>query len=278
MHCFRLIILILIAGPVWAAEGFVVGGGIQSDFDEALSGALIADVGLTEQTRLSGSYGQSSVPLPTGFDMHTSYGDIGLDHWFDPIGIRVVAAYWGDKDIFDSVDGRASVYWRNEKFSLSADLEYRDFEFEIFRDDVLPGQNVRFHAKGAGLRARARIGDSVSLRVSGKNYRYNVDLRLDANQRITDLLSVSRLSLISSLVDYRVGAGIDIDVGERVWSLDYLTWKGEVDGSTTHSATVHFLTPFGSRSDIEFGLGVDESDLYGSATFLSVFVYFYGGN
>jgi hypothetical protein len=277
MHCIRFLVLIIIAGPVWAAEDFVVGGGFQSDWDDGLSGVVIADVGLTEKTRLSGSFGQSSVPLPTVFDMHTSFGDIGLDHWFDPIGIRVAAAYWGDDDIFDSIDGRGSVYWRNDKFSLSADLEYRDFEFDIFRDDVLPGQNVRFHAKGAGLSARAKIGGSVSLRVSGKNYRYNVNLRLDANQRITDLLSVSRLSLISSLVDYRVGAGIDIDVGERVWSLDYLTWKGEVDGSTTHSATLHFLTPLGSKSDIEFGLGVDESDLYGSATFFSVFLYFYGG-
>jgi hypothetical protein len=277
MHCFRLIFLIIIAGPVWAVEDFVVGGGIQSDSDDGISGVILADVGLTEKTRLNGSYGKSNVPLPTRIDMNTSYGDVGLDHWFDPVGIRVFAAYWGDNDIFDSVDSGGAVYWRNDKFSLSADLEYRDFEFDIFRDDVVPGQDVRFHAKGAGLSARARIGDSVSLRLSGINYRYNVNLRLDANRRIIDLLSVSRLSLISSLIDYRVGAGIDIDAGKRTWSLDYLTWKGEVDGSTTHSATLHFLTPLGSKSDIDFGLGVDNSDLYGSATFFSVFLYFYGG-
>jgi len=268
----------LIVGPVWAVEDFVIGGGFQTDADDGSSGVVLADVGLTEKTRLYGSFGKSNVPLPTGIDMHTSYGDVGVDHWFNPVGVRLLVGYWGDNSIFDSLDSRGSVYWRNDQFSLSADVEYRDFEFDIFRDDVLPGQDIRFHAKGAGLSASAKIGDSVKLRVSGKNYRYNVDLRLDANRRITDLFSVSRLGLISSLIDYRVGAGIDVDVGERIWSLDYLNWKGEVDGSITNSATLHFLTPLGSKSDIEFGLGVDDSDVYGSATFFSVFVYFYGGN
>ena len=32
------------------------------------------------------------------------------------------------------------------------------------------------------------------------------------------------------------------------------------------------------NSDIEFGLGVDDSELYGTVTFLSVYMYFYGGN
>jgi hypothetical protein len=35
--------------------------------------------------------------------------------------------------------------------------------------------------------------------------------------------------------------------------------------------------PLSDRSDIEFGLGYDASDLYGNVTFFSLFLYFYGG-
>ena len=187
-------------------------------------------------------------------------------------------AYWGDADIFDSLDGRGSFYWRNDKTTLAANMEYRDFEFDIFRNDVLPGQDVRFHAKGIGASANFRLSDTVSLSLRGMDYNYNVDLRLDSNRRIVELLSISRLSLINSLVDYRVSAGLGLDAGKRRWDFTYLTWRGEVDGSTTHSATIHFLTPMGGRSDIQLGLGVDDSDAYGSVTFFSVFFYFYGGS
>ncbi|MCH8248110.1 MAG: hypothetical protein IH913_00745 [Proteobacteria bacterium] len=44
----------------------------------------------------------------------------------------------------------------------------------------------------------------------------------------------------------------------------------------TDSTTLRFLTPMGKKSDIEFGLGVDDSDTYGSVTLFSLFVYFYG--
>lgn len=277
MHWLSLLVLLFITGPAWALEDFLLGAGVESDSGDGLSGIVIANLGLTKKTRLNGSFGKSDVPLPSGRHMNTSYGDIGIDHWFDPVGIQLMAAYWGNNDIFDSVDSRASIYWRNDRTRLSADFERRAFEFDIFRGDLLPGQDFRFDATGIGLSVRTKLGDSVSMRLSAKDYDYNVDLRLDANSRITDLLSVTRLSLINSLIDYRVGAGIDIDVGKRVWSLDYGIWKGEVDGGVTHSATLRFLTPAGSKSDIEFGLGIDDSDLYGSVTFLSIFLYFYGG-
>jgi hypothetical protein len=266
----------LLANPAWAIDGYVLGGGIESDNGDGTGLAGFADIGLSEKTRFSFLFGKNSIELPNGINLNTAYGDVGVDHYFEPVGVKMELAYWGDNDIFDSIDGRGSLYWRNDSLMLSADLEYRDFEFDIFRNDLALGQDIRFHAKGYGLSSRFRLSENVSLNLRGINYDYNVNLRLDANRRIVELLSVSRLSLINSLVSYRVSAGVGVNIGDNVVSLSYANWKGEVDGSKTNSSTVRFLTPLGKSRDIEFGVGVDDSDAYGSTTFFSVYLYFYG--
>jgi hypothetical protein len=278
MRWSKTCLLLLLVSPAWAIDGYVVGGGIGGDSADGLTAGLFADLGVTANTRILGSIGKSQVPLPFGIDLKTSYGDLGLDYWFDPVGVRVEVAYWGDNDIFDSKDGRAAIYWRNDKITLTGKLEYRDFEFDIFRADLLTNRDVRFHANGAGLSARFEISEAVSINFNGIDYRYNVDLSRAGNRDITNFLSVSRLSLINSLVDYRAGAGIGFDRGLSRWDIDYATWKGAVDGNITHSVTVNFLTPLGERSDIQIGLGVDDSDTYGSITFFSLNVFFYGAN
>ncbi len=278
MHWFKPSLLILIASPAWAVESYVIGGGVEADTADGIAAAVLADVQISEKTFVYGSLARNSVDLPRDISLNTTYGDIGVDHHFDPVGIRLGAAYWGDNDILDSIDARASLYFDNDQFMLSADIEYRDFEFDIPPTDFLPGRDVRFHANGLGASGRVRINDVVSLNFQGISYDYNVPLSLDANRGILELLSVSRLSLINSLIDYRVGGGIGLDFGDRRWNIDYRNWEGAVDGSRTDSTTLRFLTPIGERTDIEFGLGVDDNDRFGSVTFFSVFVYFYGGS
>ena len=135
-----------------------------------------------------------------------------------------------------------------------------------------------FDATGLGFTASVDVTDDVSLGLAGMGYDYSVNLGLDRNRVILQLLSFSRLSLINSLVDYRVHATLGVTAGESRWQFDVGSWKGEVDGATTRSATVSFLTPMSERSDIEFALGVDDSELYGNVSFLSVNLYFYGGS
>jgi len=277
MRWSRALLLILFAGPVWAVDGYILGGGVEADSADGLAAAVFTDIGLSEKTRLSATFGRSSVELPRGIDLSTSYADVGLDHWFDPVGIRSEVAYWGDNDFLDSLDWRGALYWRNDKVTLSGDMEYRDFEFNIAGSDIRPGRDVRFHAKGVGLSARFQLNETVSLNLMGIDYRYNVDLSIGGNRDITDFLSVSRLSLINSLIDYRAGAGLGLDIGDQRWDFDYRTWKGEVDGSITHSATLNLTTPIGKRGDIQFGFGVDDSDTYGSITFFNVQFFYYGG-
>lgn len=276
MSWFRATALILFAAPVWGLEGYVIGAGVEADNEDGAAVTLSADLGIAKETWLSAAVATSRVDLPRGTSIDTLYGDIGIDHWFQPLGIRAGIAYWGDSDVLSSVDYRGSLYWRNDRVSISGNYEFRDFTFELFRTDFVPGRSVAFHANGAGLSARFELSPSVDLSLSGMDYDYNVNLGLAANRPIVDFLSVSRLSLLNSLIDYRARVELGVDVGDRRWSLDYSTWKGEVDGRDTESVTLRFLTPMGQKSDIEFGLGVDHSDDFGSVTLFSVFLYFYG--
>jgi hypothetical protein len=267
-----------LATPVWAIDGYVLGGGVESDSGDGLAAAVIVDIGFSEKTWISASAGINTADLPNGSSLNTQNSSIGIDHWFKPLGINLDVAYWGDDEILDSVDLRGSLYWRNDKLTISLDYERRDFDFNIPRTDLFPGRSIGFDSTGVGLSARFKLTDALSVNLTGIDYDYSVNLALDSNRGIVQLLSVSRLSLINSLIDSRVGAGVSLDVGERNWSLDYRSWEGAVDGSETTSATLRFLTPLGQRSDIEFGLGVDNSDRFGSVTFLSVFLFFYGGS
>ncbi len=269
--------LLLLASNALAAEGYILGFGLEGDSAEGLAASVFGDVALTSNTWLTGSLAKSKLDLPRRQTLETLYGDLGLDHWFDPVGVRLGVAYWGDSDLLDSVDWRGSLYWRGDNAMISADYEFRDFNFELPAFDAFPGRSARFDAQGIGLSGRINLSEKASLNLYGMDYTYSVDLSTDRNQAILQLLSFSRLSLINSLVDYSAGAALGVDAGLQRWLFELSTWKGEVDGSVTNSATIRLMTPMGEKSDIEFGLGVDNSELYGTVTFLSVYLYFYGG-
>ncbi len=276
MFWSRTLALVVFAAPAWGIEGYVISAGVEADNEDATAISLATDIGIAKETWLSAAIASSRIDLPRGISVDTLYADIGIDHWFQPVGVRAGVAYWGDSDVLNSIDYRGSLYWRNDRASIAGNYEFRDFTLELFRGDAVPGRSREFHANGAGLSARIELGSSFDLSLSGMNYDYNVDLGLAVNRPIVDFLSVSRLSMLNSLIDYRARAELGVDVGQRRWSLDYSIWKGEVDGRETQSVTLRFLTPMGHRSDIEFGLGVDHSDDFGSVTLLSVFLYFYG--
>ena len=110
------------------------------------------------------------------------------------------------------------------------------------------------------------------------SYDYSVPFRPVENVDAARLLSVSRLSLINSLVDYRANVTLGIDQGLKRWEIDFATWEDVIAGSRTDSLTLRFLTPMTDQTDIEFGLGYDDSDLYGDVAFFSVYLFFYGSD
>ena len=270
--------LLFLASNTLAAENYILGFGLEGDSSEGLGAAAVGDFELRENTWLTMALAKNVVDLPRRQTLDTWYADIGFDHWFDPVGVRAGVAYWGDSDILDSIDWRGSLYWRGDESSFSADYEFRDFTFLIPTTDFFPGREIEFDAHGIGLSARFDVSEDVSLGLRGMDYDYSVNLGLDRNRGILELLSFSRLSLINSLVDYHVGAELSIDAGTRRWQFDLGNWRGEIDGAVTNSATIRFTTPMGAKSDIEIGLGVDDSELYGTVTFLSVYLFYYGGD
>ena len=279
MRLLKVLLLLSLAAPAAAElEGYLLGGGLETDTDDGLRAALLTSIGFSEATWLSAGVAMSSVELASGRDSDTKYADIELDHHFDPVGVAIGAGYWGDPDILDSVDLRGSLYYRNDKFLLAAEVERREFDFIIPPSDFFPGREFAFDADGIGARARIHLSDTVSISASGMQYDYSVNFRpLEDRAAILRLISVSRLSLINNLIDSRASIDLGVNVGLSRWELDYSTWKGAIDQARTKSITLRYLTPISGRTDIEFGLGYDDSDLYGDATFFSVYLYFYGG-
>ena len=277
MYWPRCVVLLLLSGNSWAAGEYVIAGGLEGDSADGLAAAVFGDLAIGEETWLSAGVARSSVDLPIRDELETWYADVGLDHFFDPAGVRFGLAYWGDNSVLDSTDVRASLYFRGGSGSLSFDYEYRDFELELPDVDFFRRRNVNFDANGLGLGVRLDLSDSVDVRFKGMSYDYSVNLRLDPNRDIVNLISVTRLSLINTLVDYRASLSLGFDFGLRRLEFETAQWEGAVARSRTNSYSVRFLTPIGKRNDIEFGLGYDDSENYGEVTVFSVFLYFYGG-
>ena len=276
MYWSRFAAILLLSGNCWAAGEYVIAGGVEGDSADGLAVALFGDLAIGEETWLSGGAARSSVDLPIRDKLETWYADVGIDHFFDPVGVRLGLAYWGDNSVLDSTDVRASVYFRGGRGSLGFNYEFRDFELELPEFDFFRRRQVNFDANGFGLGARLDLWENVDIRLKGMSYDYSVNLRLDPNRDIVDLISVTRLSLINTLVDYRANISLGFDFGLKRLELEFAQWEGAVAGSRTNSYSLRFLAPIGRRNDIEFGLGYDDSENYGEVTVFSVFLYFYG--
>lgn len=277
MSWCRSAALLMLSGQCWAAGEYVVAGGVQGDSADGIAVVLLGDLAVGEDTWLSAGVARSSVDLNARDELETWYGDVVLDHFFDPAGVRLGAAYWGDSSLLDSTDLRASLYFRGARGSLSFDYEFRDFELELPEFDFLRRRQVNFDANGLGLGARLDLSDDIDLRFRGMSYDYSVNLRFDPDRDLVDLISVTRLSLLNTLVDYRASLGLGIDFGLKRLEFEVAQWEGAVAGSRTNSYSVRFLTPISERNDIEFELGYDDSENYGEVTVFSVLLYFYGG-
>ena len=277
MSWFRLALLLLGSSATLADNGdYIVGGGIEADSADARVLAAFGELGIGQHTWLFGSIANNSSELPRRPDLDTWYADVGIDHWFKPLGVRASVAYWGDSDTFDSIDWRGSAYLRSDKASIEAEYEFRDFDLVFPTFGNTPAREVGFDATGVGLRARIDLTENFSVSLGGIDYDYSRDISLADNPGLVDLISFSRLSLINSLVDYRANLTFGLQDDVRHWELSFSSWKGEVDGSRTDSYTLRFLTPLRGSSDIEFGLGFDDSKLYDNVTFFSVYLFFYG--
>ena len=277
LAAFFLALLLMSASASAEKGDFVLVAGISLDDADGKAATVIGEVGVAKATWLSASIGRSAVDLPRFQEIETWYGDVGIDTYWEPAGARLSVAYWGDSKLLDSIDVRGSLYTRGKKGMVSMDFEYRDFELELPPIDSLPRTEIPFSARGLGLSGRLDLSRRVHLNLRGISYEYNVNLRSADAARIINLLSISRLSLLSSLIDWQLAAGIGINFGLKRWQFDVSKWRGAIDGGDNFAVTVSLLTPLTERTDLEIAIGYDDSDLYGQVAVLNLFLYFYGG-
>ena len=159
--CWRsgraLLLLTLLAANAAAGEGYILGAGLEGDSSDGFSASVIGSVAVTEKTWLSGAFAMNTADLELRDDLVTQFADIGIDHSWDPVGVRAGLSYWGDKDSLESNDWRVSLYWSDERFSIAGDYEQRDFEFNTSAIDStidrFPDRRRGFTADGVGLTA-----------------------------------------------------------------------------------------------------------------------------
>jgi hypothetical protein len=257
------------------SDGFILGFGGEADTAGGRAVAAFGDLGVTKKTWLSAMLAQTMTGSgPRSLD--TVYAGLAIDHWFEPVGIRVAAAYWGDDEILDSTDLRTSIYFRNEALSISADYERRNFDLTIGAN-VLPRPRViEFYGDGYGAKARLVVGDATALSLGGMGYSYSRDISLQPDIDILRIFSSSRLGLMNSLLDYRFSAGIDWSVGSRTIDLQLERWQTVIDQGYVDSIGAGLLTPVNQFSDVELRFSYDYSDTFGKTITLSVFYYFFG--
>ena len=264
------------SGNAWA-EAFILGLGAARDTEDAMALTAFGDFGIGDDTWLSATIGSTETDGPLG-GFETSFYELGIDHQFNPVGFRVSLAYWGDPDLLDSRDTRASFYYRDEIAFLSANYERRDFDFVFDSILLLTPRKVEFHADGWGMTSRIRFGDRVTFHLGGMHYEYSRRIRIDPDINVLRFLSASRLSLMNSLLDYRADAGIEVAFGLRSVDVSAGTWKTAVDQSKVDSYSIGFLTPMTDRTDVELRLSFDDSENFGRTTALTAYLYYFGGS
>jgi len=268
--------LCLAAGSAQAGSGYILGLAAEADTADGRAVSAFADLGLTETTWLSFALGRTN----TGSELtrlETYRADFSIEQTIGAVGARIGAGYWGDSDILDSNDIRGAVFVRGRGAGLSVDLQRRNFDFivEGLRDSDRRRQ-VEFSADGLGASAWLRAGERVTLFASGMNFDYSRDIRLTDNIEILNFLSTSRLSLMNSLIDYRLSAGIDVAVGERIVGISLGQWQTAIDGGKVNSVGLDYVSPAGASTDLELRLALDDSQNFGRTIAFSIGIYFFG--
>ena len=110
--CCSVLLCLACNGSAFAAN-YILGLGAAADTEDGRAISAFGDFGIRENTWLSATIGSTDTSgIAGGFS--TTFADVGIDHYFNPLGIRIGGANVGDPDILDSDDVRASLYYRDE--------------------------------------------------------------------------------------------------------------------------------------------------------------------
>lgn len=268
--------MLLSSAAVSADSGYILGVGGEVDSSDGRALTAFADYGVSEDTWLSAAFARTNTGGVLG-GLDTVYADVAVEHSFGSIGARVGAAYWGDADILDSRDLRSSLFVRGDSASLSFDYERREFSFDfetVLQSDIV--QTVEFIADGFGGAGSLRVGSKARLFANGMRYNYSRNIRLQPSIDNLRFLSSSRLSLMNSLIDYRISGGIEYQIADGSVDLTFSRWQTAIDGGTVQSIAIGVIMQAGLASDLGFRVAFDESENFGRTIAFSVMYYYFG--
>ena len=263
------------------ADGLPWALGLGSQLDAEGSSSTVASVDIaaskTTWLRASGSVGSS--PSSRG-DIQTRTLSVGIDQGFRPIGLTLDLQRWGDPDLVESNDIKASLYFRGDVFTAALLAERRDFDITFSvtgpGGDVF-SRTVGFTGDGWGLRLSAKPNERWRVFASGRKYDYSANLAALPRIQLVDFLFSSTLTLANSLVDHEISAGVERSFGNRALSLTYARDRSAVDRTFLESLDVGLLFPVGKRVDLELSFGVSDSQDFGGETFGGIYLFIYGG-
>ncbi len=259
---------------------WIVAVGAQADADGSSSFLGSFDWGVTEKTWLNVSAGGSRSPSDRA-DVDTRSFRLGIDHRFGKVGVTAGVERWGEEDEVESGDIEASIYFRNDSFSLGVLGERRDIDITFTVAGLLGDQTRRtvgLTADGWGLRASARAGQNWRLFAVGRDYSYSRDLTVLPRLDRFDFLATSALTLANSFVDFEATAGIERRFGNVMATATFGRDRSAVDRSELDTLGISVLFPIGFSADLEVNLGLSDGDDFGTDVFGGLFLFLYGGS
>ena len=137
-------------------------------------------------------------------------------------------------------------------------------------------RTTSFYANGSGLSAWFQTSKNSSIYAGGMDYDYSVQIQVQENIDVLQFLSVSRLSLINSLVDYRMNIGFNVLFGMRSLDFNISNWRTELDQGQVTSYGIGLTTPVDDFSDLELRIAYDNSENFGDTYVFSLFFYTFG--
>jgi hypothetical protein len=261
-------------GPPWA-----LGLGAQLDVHGSASTVASFDIAATKTTWLRASGALGSSPNDRG-DIQTTTLSAGFDQSFGPMGLTLDFQRWGDPDLIESDDIKASIYFRGSALTVALLAERREFDVtfsvtgpagEVF------SRTVGFKGDGWGLRLMAKPSERWRFFAAGRKYDYSANLAALPRIQLVDFLFSSTLTLANSLVEFETSVGVERSFGDRSLSLTYARDRSAVDRTYLESLDIGFLFPVSKRVDLELSLGISDSQDFGGETFGGIYLFFYGG-
>lgn len=273
----------VLGAPPAGAQGadepkpLVIFAGLDGDDEGGLGVKLGLDYGVGDETWLTviGNYTSSSDQFA---DITTRSLSVGLEHSFGRFGISGDVSYWGDPDELDSTSFRGSFFYKAAGWRLALAAERRnvDVTFRFVNADDLRVQTTEdLEVDALGGRLSYSGDHPWSFHLGHTDYDYSRDPRLLNFLFRFSLLSASGLTLANSFLEYSNTAGVEYAFGDRAVFLELNADKGAVDELRIHTYSVGLLTPIAQRWDVEFRLGVADTEGLGSSPFGGVTFFLY---